>query len=100
MNQKFCNSRSSDHLYTNGWSVDWGDMTCTQDCDPAQGPNCKAPTEMSDEIYSTVEQCCQKLSWQNQEYCVGVSTGASYATSYSHPTPKPTSVSLPLSFCV
>lgn len=66
--------------HSNDWYVDWKTNLCLRDCDPKDHPRCGGnPEDPWDTFFPTARECCQtRLSWVNEEYCVGESTGVAY----------------------
>jgi len=70
----YCTSRSN-NKYTNGWVVDFTNEKCIQDCDPAAGYPCSEHNNHEAKIYSTTDECCQRLGWVDRDLCISDSSG-------------------------
>jgi len=70
VNVEYCTSRSIGD-YSNGWVLNWGDEKCVKDCSPENGPPCSNPEheDGSAPIYASVEECCARLSWIDNDVC-------------------------------
>ncbi|KAL7543342.1 hypothetical protein ACHAXR_012659 [Thalassiosira sp. AJA248-18] len=75
------------------WYVEQNTQKCVQDCAKRYGPTCGGQKSKWADSFSTVDECCNKISWKSYSECASTAFPTdtpTIAPSTPQPTSKPT----------